>query len=283
MSREIDSKNLQQPTSRVVQRDTFLQGIRNRAVLQISETKVCHWTSYIPVKPVAPQSTISRSRAIVRCRQFRCRASPVVTCISCGGTQTRMGLALVGGVGVILFSAFLSMSIYQTAIYLGDSNSTRHGKQYLLKVCFHVVFGLYCLFDLLYYTSLYFYGRYTIWGYDLHLVALLLNLYSFSLVIYLWRVTLDPRDIRMREKVSAFIFLSINTLSTAYDLALWSKLTSACVLLPSSLFRYGPWKIDEGSGHCHDHSCACRLDITCDVLPHCSGPAAEAPPSVLLT
>jgi hypothetical protein len=135
-----------------------------------------------------------------------------------------MGLTLVGGVGIILFSAFLSMSIYQIAIYLGDN---RQGKQYLLKISFHIVFGLYCLFDLLYYVSLYFYARYTIWGYDLHLVALLLNLYSFSLVIYLWRVTLDPRDIRISEKVSAFIFLAINTLSTAYDLALWSKCQSS--------------------------------------------------------
>lgn len=140
-------------------------------------------------------------------------------CKSCVSLLREMGLNVPGGVGIILFTSILSMSIYQICIYLSDIQYD-HGRQYLLKLSFHIVFGGYCLFDLLYYVSLYFYAKYTVWGYSFHLVALLLNLYSFSLVIYLWRITLDPRDIRNWEIISGFAFLGINTISTAYELTL---------------------------------------------------------------
>jgi hypothetical protein len=151
--------------------------------------------------------------------------------LRCGGSIARMGLSVAGGVGVILYSSILSMSIYQTALYLGDSRADKSSRQYQLKLYFHIVFGFYCLFDLLYYVSLYFYATYVTWGYALHLISLLINLYAFSIVIYLWRITLDPRDIRIREQVAGFLFLGINTISTCCDLVLWCKFFQP---LPSS-------------------------------------------------
>ena len=146
---------------------------------------------------------------------------------------------MTGGVGVILYTIILSLSIYQTALYLGDAQSSpsdKRSRQYQLKLWFHVVFGFYCLLDLMYYVSLYFYATYVTWGYALHLVSLLINLYAFSIVIYLWRITLDPRDIRIREQIAVFLFLGVNTISTSYDLVLLCTL-----LISSSLlihFRY---------------------------------------------
>jgi hypothetical protein len=140
-------------------------------------------------------------------------------------------LSVAGGVGVILYCCIFSVSIYQIALYLGDSRRTDKGsRQYRLKLYFHIFFGFYCLLDFMYSASLYFYAKYVIWGYALHLIALLINLYAFTIVIYLWRITLDPRDIRLREQVAGFLFLGINTISTSYDLILWCKFPPYLVL-----------------------------------------------------
>ncbi len=115
----------------------------------------------------------------------------VMASISSMGLRSgELALMWVGGIGIILHCAILSLSLYQIALYLGDrhelfpslSPSLTPSRQIQLKLLFHVIFGGYSLFDLLYYVSLYFSGTYTQWGYSFHLISLLIHLFAFVLV-----------------------------------------------------------------------------------------------------